>query len=291
MLKPGGYIGCHDMSPATEEYQKVPYTGVGIWNGDCWKALVKIRSEQSDLRVHTVDTDYGCAIISIGNQPALDLKGAELTYDNLERNRVQWLNLISPEQFVDIYLVNSLTNLLAHYVKNPNNALINYRLALAYYNQGQTASAVSYFIRAAERTDNVEMQYASLMLAAKSFELQGTRRFTVRGMLQRAISILPTRPEAYYQLSRFYRLDVVNENRWFDSYMISSIAIIVCTHSTSTALDYPGIDAMLFEKAYSAWWCGLNDESISMLEKLIANSIDDSIVQQAIDALTAFRKQ
>lgn len=102
-LNPGGFIVCHDMNPESEEVQRVPYSGRGIWNGDCWKALVQLRTERNDLVVETVDTDYGCGIIYYGSSTCLDTKGLELSYENFDKNRRSWVNLISPEEFLLTY--------------------------------------------------------------------------------------------------------------------------------------------------------------------------------------------
>lgn len=102
-LNPGGYIVCHDMNPACEEFQRVPYSGKDIWNGDCWKALVQIRSERDDITVQTVDADYGCGIIYKSPSSCLDLQGLAITYDNFDKNRKNWLNLISTEEFLLTY--------------------------------------------------------------------------------------------------------------------------------------------------------------------------------------------
>ena len=61
-------------------------------------------------------------------------------------------------------------------------------------------SAVSYYLRAAERTDEILLKYESLIRAALCFERQGSRNFTVKGLIQHAISTCPTRPEAYFYL-------------------------------------------------------------------------------------------
>jgi hypothetical protein len=50
------------------------------------------------IAVHTVDTDWGCAVIRPGTResaaaPAIP---ADFGYRDLERNRREWLNLISP---------------------------------------------------------------------------------------------------------------------------------------------------------------------------------------------------
>ena len=97
-LKPGGFIVCHDMSPHTESMQAVPRIQPE-WTGDGWKAWVKIRSTNPNLEMFVVDTDYGCGVITQGSQTVLDLKGLEVSYKNFDKNREEWLNLISPEDF------------------------------------------------------------------------------------------------------------------------------------------------------------------------------------------------
>lgn len=97
ILETNGYIVCHDMNPWNEETQKIPQQ-VPSWTGDCWKAWVRIRSTNPNLQMFVVDTDCGCGIITRGKQEPIVIN-CELTYDNLEQNRKQWLNLISIEEF------------------------------------------------------------------------------------------------------------------------------------------------------------------------------------------------
>jgi hypothetical protein len=98
ILNDGGYIICHDMSPNSEIIQRYPQAQPGEWTGDCWKAWVKLKSEKSDLQMFVVDSDYGCGVITKGEQRLIDLP-QELTWDTLENNRVELLNLISVEDF------------------------------------------------------------------------------------------------------------------------------------------------------------------------------------------------
>jgi len=97
-LNDDGYIICHDMSPNNEIIQRYPQTHPGEWTGDCWKAWVKLKSEKSDLQMFVVDSDYGCGVITKGEQTLIDLP-QELTWETLENNRVELLNLISVEDF------------------------------------------------------------------------------------------------------------------------------------------------------------------------------------------------
>jgi hypothetical protein len=96
-LKKGGIIMCHDMSPEKEEDQLREYTRGQTWNGDVWKAWVKLRQERKDLEMYVINTDCGCGIIKEGEQDLLK-NGLPLTFENLEKNRKEWLNLKEVEE-------------------------------------------------------------------------------------------------------------------------------------------------------------------------------------------------
>lgn len=96
VLNEGGVIVCHDMNPPSELHQKVPRQSRS-WNGDCWKAFVRLRMERDDLEMCVIDDDCGLGIIHTGTQKIL--KKEELTYENLDKNRKEWLNLVSVEEF------------------------------------------------------------------------------------------------------------------------------------------------------------------------------------------------
>jgi hypothetical protein len=93
-------VVCHDMNPTTEEMQAVPRRREE-WTGDCWKAWVRLRRERPALPAVVADTDYGVGVIFPNGKPG----GAdgvpddgELTWENLVRNRRDWLNLVPPSE-------------------------------------------------------------------------------------------------------------------------------------------------------------------------------------------------
>lgn len=99
ILNPGGYIICHDMNPEKKEYQVIPRTSNPPWTGDCWKAFVTLRQISENLEMFVVNTDYGCGIIRKGTQKRVKIT-ENLTYENFDRNRKEWLNLIDIEDFI-----------------------------------------------------------------------------------------------------------------------------------------------------------------------------------------------
>lgn len=163
-----------------------------------------------------------------------------------------------------------MDNLIKQYINDPNNSETNYALALHYDSIGQTASALSYYLRAAERTDDKLLAYECLIRGAECYMRQGTRRFTVKCMLQNAITLLPKRPEAYLKLSQIYENASSNDNTWtwapcwFEAYTTASIALELCDFSSPslrTDVGFRGKYQLLFQKAHTAWHCGLCDYS------------------------------
>lgn len=272
ILTDGGYIICHDMNPIKEEHQVIPFTN-GLWNGDCWKSLVQLRMQHDDLHIFTVDTDHGCSVITKGNQPKL-VNELELNYKNFDKNRTEWLNLVTVKEFYEWVNNTNIETLLTQYAESPNNPDYNFLLARYYHSIGQTASAVSFYLRTAERTTDTLLQYECMIQSSRCFESQGTRKFTVKGLLQHAVALQPKRPEGYYFLSMFYDQEN-NDGKWLDSYTTSSIGLSVADFDNLEPLrsdiEYPGKYALLFQKGHAAWWSGLCDESKDIFMDLHSN--------------------
>jgi FkbM family methyltransferase len=175
----------------------------------------------------------------------------------------------------------NLNELLINFIENPEDSDNNFKLAVYYDGIGQSASAVSYYLRTAERTKYDIVKYQSLLRAAICFDGQGCRNFTVKGLLQHSLTIMPTRPEAYFLLSRFYE----REQNYHDSYLIASLGEKVAEKNPEPLklpVEYPGFYGILFEKAVSAWWCGLCDESRDILFDLRDNYELDDIHKEAV---------
>ena len=190
--------------------------------------------------------------------------------------------------------MKNLQELLNYFVSNPEETDINFKLANYYNSIGQTASAVSYYIRTSERTDDKDQAYSCLLAAANCFDSQGCRSNSVRGMLQNALTLLPSRPEAYFLLSRFYE----RESDYQNSYLIASIGESLSDKECrplDIEVGYPGFYGIIFEKAVSAWHCGLCDESCNLhydlLEKYDMDPIHIDAVSNNINNLFAGRRE
>ncbi len=294
-LNDGGWIVCHDMNPIQEQHQVVPYSG-GLWNGDCWKAFVKIRANVPGIEAWTIDTDHGCAIIrknpSVITPPPLQLPEV-LTWEGLCQNRVYWLNLIGTDRFNREILNDDLTAYLYAYLGNPDDPYANMTVAFKYDSMNQWASAVSYYVRAAERTEDKQFQYAALIRASMCFDKLGTRGLSVRGLLNRAITILPKRPEAYFLLARWFEREKQVES-WVNCYTNASTALEICDFDSpplNVWVDYPGRWGLLFEKAVSAWWVGLCEEARDIFKELLTKHPLDPQHRQAVINNLSFMNQ
>jgi hypothetical protein len=108
-LSENGTVVVHDCNPPTEWHQRSYEEFIkepAAWNGDVWKAIVKVRGIYSYTEVKVVDTDWGCGILRATDekQKTLDVKEEDMTYSNFEANRKEWLNLITPEEFLECCL-------------------------------------------------------------------------------------------------------------------------------------------------------------------------------------------
>lgn len=98
-LSENGTIVMHDCNPLKREHATPKYNG-GVWNGTVYIGFLTLRM-RDNLCMWTVDKDCGCGIIKRGKQKPLTKQ--PITFDLLENNRKEVLNLISAEEFVSIF--------------------------------------------------------------------------------------------------------------------------------------------------------------------------------------------
>jgi hypothetical protein len=104
-LVDNGVIILHDCNPLKEEHQIRNFTPGLLWNGDVWKAILKHRIENSNIKITTISTDHGLGIIQKGTQENYKLDIPFNSYNDipfsvLDNDRKNILNLITPEEFL-----------------------------------------------------------------------------------------------------------------------------------------------------------------------------------------------
>lgn len=166
----------------------------------------------------------------------------------------------------------NLQNNLIDFINDPHSSLVNFDLANSYYEIGQTSSAYSYYLRAGELSDDIDLIYKSLLKAGECLGKQKDHDKSQEGMYMHALSVNPNRPEAYYFLSVF------NESRvnWISAYSMACVGISNSSDLVLSIYDnYPGHYALIFQKAVSSWWIGKHEESKLLFENLFENYEDE----------------
>lgn len=171
---------------------------------------------------------------------------------------------------------------LLNYINNTESAVANFVLGQEYESIGQTGAAISFYLRTAERSTSDVEQYEALLRCALCFEQQRTRDHTEKCLLQKAISLLPRRPEAYFLLSRLHEFN----KEWQDSYTMACIGLNSCDfdlNSLVTDVQYPGPYALLFQKGVASWWVGLSEEARVIMHDLKYSYVMNELFSSAVD--------
>jgi hypothetical protein len=167
---------------------------------------------------------------------------------------------------------------------DPLNPKKNFDIALEYERLGQTASAVGFYLRAAEygyKTDHL-ITYTSLLKISVCIEGQKDRKNTVSNVILQAMAYLPERPEAYFLLSKFYEKDA----GWQEAYTYAALGLNALRNPLvklpTVVGEYHGDYSLHFQIAVSAWWIGRKEESLYLLDELGKRTDLSSIYQIAV---------
>jgi hypothetical protein len=174
-------------------------------------------------------------------------------------------------------------NELNEFSLDTENGEKNYNLAVWYENQGHTAPAHTYYLRAAERTEDNLLSYRALIRASFCYKSQGSRDGTEKVLLENALMLIPERPEAYYFLSLLYE----KKSEWQNSYIYATIGLH-CYKQNVEVIDLPeyqGKHLLIFQKAISAWWWGKSQESRGLFQLLATDywNVLDKKHQQSVE--------
>ena len=116
VLRPQGLIVMHDCNPRSETAalpslddasERADFAGT--WNGDVWKAVVKLRTRR-DLTVSVLDCDHGLGVVRRG-EPSDPLEMSEgalsaMTYADLDGARETLLELVPQDEFARLIAVS-----------------------------------------------------------------------------------------------------------------------------------------------------------------------------------------
>lgn len=186
--------------------------------------------------------------------------------------------------------------LITEFTLDPSNPEINFKMGSYYEDLGQYSSAGSYYLRASERYENKLHSYESLIRLAQCLISLGRRRYSVKGILNYAISLMPSRPEAYYMLSKFVENNEHNEEKWFTAYGLANIALGTCDFSNLSSLrkltDYLNEWSLIFQKAHAGVNVGFIEEAREAFLSIInSNDCPQNIKNLALTDYMKYKKE
>ena len=162
-----------------------------------------------------------------------------------------------------------MNNKIQEYIFDPYNAEKNFEVGYTYDLEGHIASAVSFYLRTAELSNDDNLTYEALIKAALGFKKQGYRLFSTKSLLYHAINLCPTRPEPFWILSQVYELNV----EWHEAHNAICQAEYYVDNAipTRTYIGYEGKYVILFQKAVTIWYIGGRDDARRMFGELLKN--------------------
>ena len=173
-------------------------------------------------------------------------------------------------------MTEEIKQLITMFALNPSDPEVSYMIGLYYEDLGQYSSAGSYYLRSAERFSDKTLSYESLIRLAVCTQSLGRRRYSTKGLLNFAISHMPTRPEAYLILSKFIESSETAEEKWFTAYSLVSTALSISNLDSLKPLRrktiYDGKYSLLLQKAHAGFHSGFIEESREILLSIIKSS-------------------
>lgn len=187
----------------------------------------------------------------------------------------------------------NLESKLNNYILDSRNANINFELANEYFDLGQYASAMSYYLRSAELSNNDEFIYESLLSSWNCIKQVGDRPIFERGQLKTIISQSPHRPEAYFFICNWLekfggQSFSTKEEKFQQIYLYACIGennidkAVEFKHFNKD--EYPGYYGILFYKAFAGWQIGKIKESEDIFIDLYNNhKLNDNYKNYVLD--------
>jgi tetratricopeptide (TPR) repeat protein len=152
---------------------------------------------------------------------------------------------------------------IVDFLNNPFDPALNFKLGRHYEKTQDYSSALSFYLRCAEYDRE---PYTPLIRVAKCIDKQGRRSSSAKHAYLNALANDPTRPEAYLYLSMWHE----SNQEWQEAYSYACQGIVNTTSGPSPLdTDYPGMYALMFQRAVAAWWIGKTMESREVLQQLV----------------------
>ena len=233
---------------------------------------LKVVNTLSDTSAKQLETQLGTPVSTNYKFGTIDYDINNLPKEIFSLEKVKEFLLPPIEEPLQIF--DDINHKLDEFIYDPQNPNINFDLAYMYEKLGQTAAAISYYLRTTERTEDKNLQFESMLRVGMCFESQRNRNFTVAGTYNRAITINPHRMEGYYLIAKHYLQ--INDHQ--AAYLYSTLGLELADEENNlrTDIQYPGRYAMEYIQAKSGYFVGFYKQSKNKLLELQNNlSVDD----------------
>lgn len=153
------------------------------------------------------------------------------------------------------------------YIDNPLDAGTNFDTGLYYEALGQTAAALSFFLRCAELTDDRTLEYEALLKTYRCVAEQTRRPVWEKEQLMIAMTHYPERPEAYFLLSQWHSA----REEWTEANYYATSAQKVCDFNLpplASDVGYVGHWGLKFQEAFVCWYRGMREHSYKLWKEL-----------------------
>lgn len=177
---------------------------------------------------------------------------------------------------------SALKQLLHLYSFSTSDPNIMFDLAREYEKMGQTAIALSFYLRAAEYYAEKEKSYECIVRMGICFYAQKNRDFSTNGRFYHAAALMPERPEAYYMLSKLN----MEKHNWVDSLMYTNLCISSYQRVGELLSSFDGVfnlHDLLYNRAVCLYEMGNIKESNEEFDNILTrNDISENLVERVL---------
>jgi len=238
-----------------------------------WDKNWKIVHYSKEFKFMTGNIEFSCGLAFDGQSFVIPFGFQDSTAFilKLPENVFKFMCNIPAEDTVVIPTNKTTPSKLEKFINNPTCGSCNMDLADYYYEQGQYASALSFYLRSAEFSGNENYVYTALLMVAKSLSNLGRRKTTEYGLWLNALAYKPNRPEAYLFLSEYAE----RNGNYVQSYAYAVTGLQYVKGNWTLESDnvgYEGMYQLEFQKAVAAWHIGRGKESRDLFFDLVARA-------------------
>lgn len=158
-------------------------------------------------------------------------------------------------------------NNLNKFVLDEENAFNNFTLGCDFFKTQHYPSALSFFLRSAEHSNDNDLTYESLLMVAQCLTKLGRRRESEKTAYLNAVAFNPKRHEAYYYLCKYYGED------YFIAFAMANMSL--SNYSKANKLSFlPQVELYMIQYhiARLSWWVGkFKEAKIKMFNLVHSN--------------------